>query len=755
MFGRFFGGSRQDAGKKAPIMQAEVHAPEPPTDPASTPEPFVVSPNTAKEIMSELPDRSAEVAASIVNDLAFNDVSKPSPKPAKTNKRKRQEEDKVDGSPKKRVAKETGVNGTRDEPSVGSTKGVTEHGGRSNRASLERVKLGPGKLPRPKKELRTRHMAGSYSAVQKNGDIFDPAPSPKKQVEKPAPPPTTTRRNPSSPEATPRRRGRPPRVGPSPSKKKKSVKKGQQIITQDPKVKTRRKGRPEEKMSLEKGSRDVYEAATEKLPQKAGPKARSKPSSTIPRDDQNKGAAASKPRRSTAAANGYRDAIMNENTDLTKTPERDARRAAKRRKTLEQAPTSTPPVFEGSPEPQNQVDSEEYVEEEEGEEDEPEREGRRGPQDAMDKNGPTSSQVDEVDGEDGEDTEGAEDAENVSDHYDPNEVIHTDHEDDEKGEDLEVFGEDRAWKTVLEGAHSICGPNLPLNRMPKLLTLTIKALLYEVRDARNLYEQIRPCRDTNHDPVNGLNGQLKKSLDAIEDQIKTLSEKASVTKGSEVIRDIYARAIPAMVFLLKSALRSRKYHSDEPCDLETLNEIVEGLGEIIRLQNMAILLCEKATHWKAKPVPTSRPIVRPTTWKMFPYLKEMRKAFSKVLLEQNRKRNMKQNAVDYAKRREELAQSAQHAKLEAARKNEILYKRVQESREQEDERRRSAKRTFKQFKEDDLRARQSQQINGRAEPNTPWSTAEDRALYYQLENGYAGSLTSTFMTSHLCVIAVR
>ena len=424
--------------------------------------------------------------------------------------------------------------------------------------------------------------------------------------------------------------------------------------------------------------------------------------------------------RSTIAANGDTDVrpTWNDDIDLSKKPERDARKAAKLRKSLR------PP-----PRLQNQDVSAGYEEEEELE-----REKRRVPEEVIYSSGQTSIPMDQGD-------EGAE-AETGAENSDSDD---SDEEDDEEEEDkgLKVFGQDRAWKTILEGAKSVCGTKLPLNHMPKLLTGTIKDLIREVRQARSCYERLLP--GTDHDSFHGLNDQLKKSLNAVEDRIRSLSEKAAGTQRSEMIKDIYARAIPAVVFLLESALRSREYHSDEPCDLETLNETVEGLREIIRVQTMAVLLCEKATRWKAKPVPTSRPIVRPTTRKMFPCLRDMRKAFSKILLEQDRKRKMKQNNVDYAKRQKEL-QSAQQAKQEAARDNEIFYKRII----QEDERRRNEKkRTLKQLKEDEfLAGRQSRQVSGHADLKTLWSTAEDIALYYQLEKGYAGGLTSKIDIRH-------
>ena len=726
--GRLWGWSKQDTGKEAPNEQEEIDAAEPPTDLASIHEPFLVSPTSAEEIMLDLPDQSAEDAASIVNDLALNDVSSSPPKPAVLGKRKRQETDAVDDSPKKRAARGNGINGTQDERSSTSTNGITGHGGSSHLASSEVVNVASRKLPRPKKEQRKRHMAQTYPAVQSNDNYWEPAPSPKKQVEKALPPSTTTRRKASSSEVTPRPRGR-PRVRSSTTKTTSSMK------------------------NAREGPKIVIDNLPQRARPKAQPKARPEPFRAETGDNHTGRAPSSKSTRSTAAAEGRRDAILNANTDLTKKPERDARRAAKHRKSLEQASVSTPPsarveVGQGL---QNEVGSEEHAEEEEQqqqqehEQEKEERgiEGRKDLEEVIDRNGQTPVQMDE--GEEG----GAEAEKEDSDFEDPIEVFESDEEEDKGEEELELFGQDRAWRTVFEGARSICGPKLPFNHMPKLLTDTVKGFVNDVREARVLYEQLLPYKGIDHNSVDGLNDQLEESLDAIEDQIRKLSEKSAATKSSQMIRDIYARAIPAMVYILHSALASRVYSSDEPCDLKTLNGIVISLTEILRLQDMTILLCEKARLWKAKPVPTSQPIRKPTTQKMYPKLKVMRNAFAKKLSEQKRRRKVKQNDVDTRNRRDELSQLSQQAQQEVARKNEILHRRIRESREQEEARRRNVKRTFQQFKQDEMHS--EKQITGGVASNTLWSDVEDLELYFQLEKGYEGRLTSTFMRSHpLC-----
>ena len=714
---RFFGRSKQDASEKAPNMREQVDAAEPPPDPESFHEPLIVSPTLANEFMLDVLDRSAEDVANIINDLALNDVSNSLPKPTVPGKRKRQDTDAVNGSLKKRVTKRNGIKETRDDPATTSTIGVTTHRGGSSSASSEVVRAAPGKLPRPK-EQQKRHMAQNYPAVQSSDNFWNPPSSPHKQSEKGPPPPTTPKRNP------PRPRGRPRRVGPSPIEKTTTIDKGQRPNTQQMKGKPGHEVRPEGYVSPELESREGYEISVKSLRQKGGPKAQQKASRTKTTTGENHRKQVSDRRstRSIASANGQKDAILNANTDLTKKPELDARRAAKQRKSLEQVSETTPPTAmldsmaqkrnrkvarrtqitknciraraqRASLKVQNHVVGEER--EEEGEESE--REEIPDPEGAVDRDGQISNHMDEREGE------GTEAEEEESDSEGPTQVVGSNDEADGQ-EEMELFGADGAWKTVLEGAQSVCGTKPPLNHMLKLLTKTIRDLVHDVREARRSYKQLWPSRAGDHDSRDGINAQLSKSLNAIEDRIGRLSAETAATEASEVIRDIYARAIPAMVFLLQSALESRIYHSIEPCDLETLNSIVIGLEEIIRLQEMAILLCETARKWEAKPVLTSQPIVKPTSQKILPNLRHMRDAFSKQLHEQKKKRKAKENALKTAQKQESLLQSSQQASREAARKNDIFNRKLKEALDKDDEERRNVTPSYKEWVENGRQA---------------------------------------------------
>ena len=712
---RILGLSKQDTGKDDNLLQEaqaqeEAEAAEPSTDLASVTGPLVVSPDFAKDIESESPGRSAEEIVIDLNEMALREVPKSPPKPSVSSKRKRQESDSVVKPPTK-VAKTSGTTRNEDKLPKTSTNGTTGHEDGTIPASLEAEKVAPGKLPRPKQTQRP--MIKIYPQGPPSGDEFDFPPSPGKQVEEQATALTTAAIKPSSTNVTPRGRGR-PRVGASAARKTTSIGKGQGRKEQDVQVKPGRK-------------------------QEAGPKALPK-ADINHADDKEAGTRTSRATRSTAKAKDSKDVKSNSNTKVKTlhASNRGKSTQARAKKAVNGIRKDQSSDVEVSPEFQDRAISAQY-EGEEGEGDNSETVESEYTEGVVNTAGQKSTQRNEGDKGQSEDLEDDPDVEDLTKASEIN-------EEENEDEELELFGQDKAWKTVLDGARSICSPKLPLNQMPKRLKGRIKDLICEVIEARNLYEQLLPFKGLDHDGLDGLNDDLTKSLDAIEDQIKKLSERNAAGKASEIIEHLFTCAIPAMVFLLQSALASRVYHSDEPCALGSLNETVSGLREIVRLQKMAILLCEKATNWKAKPDPS---VKGPTTRKILPCLRDVREVFSNVLSEQDRKRKMKQNALDY-RLRQKMLSSSQQARQEASNEDVIWQTKIRKSREQEDQNRRDEKRTLRQVREDEARARTgSVGVNGHVESKTTWSDAEDLALYFQLEKGYAGHLTCTFIQSHM------
>lgn len=218
-------------------------------------------------------------------------------------------------------------------------------------------------------------------------------------------------------------------------------------------------------------------------------------------------------------------------------------------------------------------------------------------------------------------------------------------DDDDKvvEEHMELLGQHEEWEKVLRAAESV--------HRTDLATETIKELYTDIKKGRSLYRQIHACEET--DPVfEELNEQLQDRLKSIEVQIKNLSEHKLHTKKSETITDIYSRAIPAMVYLLKRALNLR---TSQSLGLHGFH----ALSEIVNIQDMLVRLCEKARGWKVKPN-TPYPIIKPTTSVIFPYIRDMKNKFFSPKLNQLRVREkMKQNALKTVQAEKEASERLQ------------------------------------------------------------------------------------------------
>ena len=263
----------QDSQVQKPPVQGKADPAEPSADLDSVNRPPSILPNSARKITFDTPDRSVEVVACIVNNLALDGPSRSSSRPPISGKRKRHEAKAVDESTKKRVAKESRATGSGDEPPATSTNTVTGQEGRSNRASSETVKETPRKLPRPRQEQRKRHMTQTHRAVQKEADPFVFSPTPEQQVENPAASQTTPTKNAPSSGAAPRRRGRPRRVETSRTTEKTSSNKGQRKAKQNLPAKSRAGERIEGSASSVAESREGHQSPSESSAQKAHPKA--------------------------------------------------------------------------------------------------------------------------------------------------------------------------------------------------------------------------------------------------------------------------------------------------------------------------------------------------------------------------------------------------------------------------------------------------------------------------------------------------
>ena len=313
-------------------------------------------------------------------------------------------------------------------------------------------------------------------------------------------------------------------------------------------------------------------------------------------------------------------------------------------------------------------------------------------------------------------------SEELVDDVDMTESFHSE-TDDSDGNDqpsFDLLGCELDWEKILKAAHSVGGSKLPKNKMPNLQTETIKALITEVIEARTLYQNgsyDKPIYD------------LHEALIAIEERVKhdSISEAKAFNKKSQMIRDIYARAIPALVLLLESAI---SFHALHPKGLRRY----EALQDIVRVQDIIICLGMKAKMWRARPK-SHKPIIKPTNRTILPYTRGMKKVFETELVEQKRQWKIQQNASKTARSEENLVVYSQEQRDVSTRETNKRVARglphIQREREFFRGSRKPIGGVGPHFSQD----------NDVPYHSTRWNAEEEKELMRQLQFGYARDQT--------------
>lgn len=246
---------------------------------------------------------------------------------------------------------------------------------------------------------------------------------------------------------------------------------------------------------------------------------------------------------------------------------------------------------------------------------------------------------------------------------------------------IELFGQDNSWATVLNGAREVGMSKVkgaPVKKKPKLETRRIRNMITLVKKVKGIYRDLQQYQETDHDGGDDLHEQLIEGLDNIGREIKRVSEKKAGNQKAEIIQDIYAHAIPHLVKLLEVALQCRTKDYSKSHD-------TDALQEIIALQDDILELCHKARKWEAKPL-TTRPIIRPTSHKILPYLRDVRTAFQTELEEREEGRNreveLKKQKKATLKRRKEYDEEKRRREEESQRRREEIWREIVEQLDQ-------------------------------------------------------------------------
>lgn len=298
--------------------------------------------------------------------------------------------------------------------------------------------------------------------------------------------------------------------------------------------------------------------------------------------------------------------------------------------------------------------------------------------------------------------------------------LETDDDDENEQRSFDLLGYEVDWEKILKAAQSVCGSRLPKNKMPILQTETIKALISKVIAARTLYQN--SSYDKPMDDVHEV-------LVAIEERVKhdSISEAKAFNKKSQMIRDIYACAIPALVLLLESAI---SFHALHPNGLRRY----EALQDIVRVQEVIICLSMKAKMWRASPN-SDRPIIKPTKGTILPYTRGMKKVFETELVKQKRKWKMRQNASKTAKSDQDLVEySHEQRELSTTETNKRVargFALIQREREILRGSRKLIGCVSPQLSQD----------NDVTYHSTRWNAEEEKELMRQLQFGYTRDQT--------------
>ena len=237
-------------------------------------------------------------------------------------------------------------------------------------------------------------------------------------------------------------------------------------------------------------------------------------------------------------------------------------------------------------------------------------------------------------------------------------------EDESSAIDVELFGLDSDWMTVMEGARSL--PEVSASKLPKLNTAMIRSIIHKIIGAKKLFHSLKDSSDSD---VEDLETRLADHLSVIKEEIEDLDESAFTRKTAT---DIYAYAIPQLVYLLESALHCWSWKYSSPDDFSYLKSI-------IRMQDFTLILCKKVRECDKKPLALAElPIIKPTSAKILPYLRKLRKGFSQELRSRQDKVMHRNRQLANAKSHEKLFEKQALEREENERKRREINLKIHE-----------------------------------------------------------------------------
>ncbi len=300
--------------------------------------------------------------------------------------------------------------------------------------------------------------------------------------------------------------------------------------------------------------------------------------------------------------------------------------------------------------------------------------------------------------------------------------------------EIELFSQDDSWAIVLDGVDEVVEENL------KVETREIRDMISLVKKVKRIYKDVLPYQAVDHGVEDEAHKQLIEGLGQIREKIERDSEKPAGDHAREVLQDIYANAIPNLIGLLEVALRCRTQEYSNIHDIKALREIV-------RLQNDIVTLCEKVRKWKIKPM-TGRPIIRPTSRKILPYLRDVRKAFQNELEERKHQIILKRQPMIEKKLRKERDEKDRQRKEETARLKEERRREIAEDLRRDDatlvDRGRTNPSSNDTFRFGTSQSRQPPTLND-------WTPQQDQELLQRLQWKSERNLPGSYLNPHVTI----
>lgn len=304
---------------------------------------------------------------------------------------------------------------------------------------------------------------------------------------------------------------------------------------------------------------------------------------------------------------------------------------------------------------------------------------------------------------------------------------------------LALLGQERSWYKLMGEVRNICrDPKGNTSSKAKAVhcTRTMELLSKDIRRVRVQYETLE--KGKGYENVQGTSEEhLNEALDKVEMQIKDIKEydvsqdgeERSRHKGSETIRDIYLRGVPDMIYLLRAAIT---HHFCAALD----GYNIQGIREVIRIQDMTLRLCRTAVSWKTKPaVAKNQYIKKPIRSIVYPRLRDdLRKHFAIELQRLSIRERKKHNHEKWQAQHIQPTTFVREEAPESEQRDEVLRRMADGIKQSQEKFRAKVLGLAPQYNERQSSSlRPSHSSIQHVRQGTPWTRTEVRELLVQLQ----------------------